>query len=154
MIRRLAVLLFVAACGAGPLEPAERREFENAQRKWTGHALEAYSYEVRVGCFCPPELNAWTRVTVVRDSIVRTEALEPLPYTGGQPLPLSWWPTVQELFIAITNARRSDYTKDIVAQYDTDYGYPRRIEIECKSNIADCGTHYEARNLTPQPGLR
>lgn len=149
-IALVLLLITLAACHEGPLSPSERRALDEAESRWAQHRPSAYTFEERLSCFCAPGVEAWTELTVRGDSIVASRAIE-VARAGGQPVPLEYWSSVPRLFDIVRHAAREDVVADVLADYDADYGYPRRIVVHCKDNVLDCGTIYEARKLKPLP---
>jgi len=150
-MRSLGLLLLVAlsACSlGGPLEPDERRDLDRARARWEARALKEYTFETRTFCFCDPAISIWTEVHVRNDTVTSATPLSALPatYTAA---PLVAWHTVPKLFDVVESSASSNFTRDIVATYDDELGYPRMIDVRCHDNIADCGVTYEARNLRP-----
>lgn len=142
----IAVCSLAAACGgSGPLAPNELRQLVAAERRWAARGFGDYAYEVRVLCFCPPEINEWKvvdvrggRVTAVRD-------------LAGVAIPPERWygrPTVEELF---TRARGpyDEWVASVEMAFDPALGFPTRLAFISKPNIADAGAVYEARNVRP-----
>ena len=84
------------------------------------------------------------------DTIVSSRALE-VARSGGQPVPLAYWSTVDRLFEIVRNASVDDIVVKADVTYDPDYGFPTRIAIQCRETVLDCGSIYEARNLKGVP---
>jgi hypothetical protein len=147
----LALVLFLAlGCEniSGPLSPSERKALDIAERRWRSQNLAAYSYEGRVGCFCPPELNEWATVEVRNGRVTAVRSLD------GTLIPSERWfgrQTIDELFTLIRERRDIDWVKDIVVEFDATLGYPKRASFESKPNIADAGAAYEVRNVRRLP---
>lgn len=137
----LVVVAAAVACG-DPLALGEMRELAAAQRRWQD-GTTYYAYEVRVGCFCPPELNGWSLVTVENDiviSVVPRDAAVVIP-----PARFAMWPTVTELFASV--AREAGGAGRVTATYDERLGYPLTVEIQAPPGVTDGGVFYETRNL-------
>ncbi|GAB1343826.1 DUF6174 domain-containing protein [Gemmatimonas sp.] len=146
----LLLAVGVAACDSATdaLSPREVRELTAARARWNGSPLRnAYSYETRMACFCPPEVGQWHRVRVVNGAItdVRTEDATAVPV-----LQWTWYPTVDSLF-AILVREPDEYVQDVSARYDQTHGYPLEISITARPGIADGGVTYFTRGLQPVP---
>ena len=150
VIRLIVVALVVGACSQSPVGTHEALEIARAEQRWTDHRPASYTYEVRVSCFCPPQLGGWTEVSVVGDAVVSVKSLTPA-LGHLEPLQLSAWPTVPRLFEVVKAARRGGHIKDVTASYDSQFGYPTSINITCTPDLLDCGSHYEARNFKAVP---
>lgn len=148
--RVLCVLILIAlsACGGstGPLDPGEQREISRARARWDSRHPAEYTYESRYICFCDPAIAVWTEVHVRGDSVIAARAVDPLP-AGSSAASLRAWKTVPELFSEIELFAHSDFTRDVVATFDGELGYPRSIEVHCAPDLLDCGATILARNL-------
>lgn len=77
--------------------------------------------------------------------IVSAQSLTGTPLKG---FALSSRKTVEQLFDA-ARPPYADWVGDVVFDFDTELGYPRRVNLTSKPGIADAGAVYEARNLKP-----
>lgn len=142
----LALSLVAAGCGVldDPLSRREQRELTSARARWNSSALrDAYVYEVRQSCFCPPTVLNWHVVTVVGNVVVNV-----VDERGG-PVDRSQWPffdTVDRRFARL-EATYESYLKDITVRFDPQYGYPVEMTFEYDQGIADAGGAFYARNL-------
>ena len=147
----------VMAAGLGLLlgcsdafDSGEERELEQARARWNEAGLLDYQVEVRLGCFCQEALPVFSRLTVHGGQVVAAEPLTPTP--GAEDIPLDAWPTVEGVFERLeTASHRSEYA-EIEAEYDPALGYPIRVELRCKEDLLDCGSHYELQNLIQATG--
>lgn len=124
------------------LDPWERNEFRLAERRWTAAGIDDYTYEMRTSCFCPPEYHEWAVVEVRNNQVVSARSLDGMPVSGFS---LASRKTVDELFDAVR--MKHEWVGDVTYDFDRDLGYPLRISIGAKKNVADAGVVYEARNL-------
>ena len=146
----LLLTIGLAGCSAsGPLDPGERRALDRARDRWNAHRPAEYTFEVRESCFCGVEANTWIEVHVRGDSVLAVTSLEALP--PGASLTPSAWPTVERLFGIVEGSSHSESIEDVEVTYDSDYGYPRTIDLTCPKDYLDCGALYMARNLRPVP---
>ena len=139
----VAVLLSLTAC-INVVTPGESQELREAERRWEQANIDDYTFQMRMSCFCPPEMLEWAIVEVRDGVIVSAKSVDGKPFTDWG---LSSRKTVEELF-AEAHARY-DWLADIDFEFDETYGYPLVIEHRSKRNIADAGAVYEARNLVP-----
>lgn len=140
---RLVLLAALALTGCiNFLDPWETTEFRQAERKWKAVGIDDYRYEMRTSCFCPPESHEWAVVEVRNNQVVSASRLNGAPLTGFS---LASRKTVDELFDAVRIDE--EWVGDVTYDFDLELGYPLRISIEGKKNVADAGVVYEARNL-------
>jgi len=150
MRRLLLLLILLGACSSltSPLSREERRQLDAAEIRWKARTFQDYSYEIRVDCFCAPEITRWTRVDVRGGQVVDAEAVEsdPFPITT-----LSLWHPIDTLFAVIRRsaADNSSYLDDVDVEFDHTLGYPTRIELRAKKNVADGGALYLLREVRP-----
>jgi hypothetical protein len=146
----LLLVTLIGACSlVSPLSPDERRELNAAEAKWRSRAFADYSYEIRVDCFCSPEITRWTRVSVRSGQVIDAQAViaDPqFPITT-----LSLWQPIDSLFVIVRRsaADNNSYLEDIDVVFDRVLGYPTRIELRAKSNVADGGALYSLRDVRP-----
>ena len=140
----IPAVLALTAC-LDVISPGEERTLRDAERKWDRANITNYTYEMRTGCFCPPEIHEWAIVRVRDRQVVSATTLDGTPLAGFD---LASRLTVEELF-GIAHSRH-DWLDDIDFDFNEELGYPVRIELISKRNIADAGAVYEARNLTPE----
>jgi hypothetical protein len=128
----------------GPISGRELKEIARARVLWNGSQVRhAYRYELRQGCFCPPEITSWNTITVIDGVItdVRSER--------GDAVPRNRWglfATVDELFASLADRQSAD-VKDITVRFDPRYGYPVEMSFIYPSDFLDAGNTYSARNL-------
>jgi hypothetical protein len=123
----------------------------DAEARWKARAFPDYTYEIRVSCFCPPEITQWTRVTVRHDAVTAAQAVD--PQTQFPITTLQYWDPIDTLF---ANLRRTMTEKDaqsyldaVIADFDAQVGYPTNIEYRAKKNVADGGSVISLRNVLP-----
>ncbi|MCK7551091.1 MULTISPECIES: DUF6174 domain-containing protein [Marinobacter] len=149
-VRRLSVTalgLWLVGCGAqvsdviakSPLDSAPET-LEQAQALWDAHAVSGYRVTVTQTCFCPPDLRQPLAVSVAGGAVVKIEGLDqPLqePHRlDSQRL------TVAGLFQFIAeSAKRDPYKLEV--EYDSHFGFPRRIDYDGHPMIADDELQYE-----------
>lgn len=147
-------LWLTAACHSSRLvSPGDISRLAEAETKWRARPFADYSYEIRTACFCPPEVNRWTRVTVRNGAVVAAEAVEPDP---NFPITLiALWHPIDSLFANLRRTFRSEFDNSgspydaILVTYDLTLGFPTQIEYRTKSNIADGGMTHYLRNVQP-----
>ena len=148
--RRLVALLLALApllsgCDREPFGPSDLVDFVQARERWQAQRPPAYRYVTRTACFCPPEMNAPTIVTVHGDSVMAVTNLD------GTAIPRSQWfdrGTIDALFVRALSVP----TERVVRiRYDATYGYPTVIEVAEAPNVADGGYTIYASELRPVP---
>ena len=154
MTNRLAariIVLVALGCSDTLLSSDEVRELNRAEGRWKARGFADYTYEMQRLCFCPPEINRWTRVTVRAGVVVDATPVEPDP---TYPITtLSYWQPIDSLFVQLRQAADDSYGSgaysDVIVQYDAQLGYPTRIEWVEKPNVADAASTLNLRNVTP-----
>ena len=137
-------------CGNDPFSATEERQLVAARARWDTAALQDYQVDVRLGCFCQGAVPFFTRITVQEGQVVAAAPLESSP--GFENIPLSVWPTVPEVFAWVEGAANQSSYERIEVRFDSELGYPQRVELECKPDILDCGAVYELQNLVAGQG--
>jgi hypothetical protein len=154
---RLLVILLAAASSAcdssGVTGPGDLGALTAAEERWMSRTFADYRYETRTGCFCPPEVSQWVRVTVQDGAVVSAEPVDPdaeYPITT-----LLWWHPIDSLFArlrrTITDPASAEIWAEVSAQYHEELGYPIHITYRTHPNIADGDSNHELRNLEPLP---
>lgn len=152
LISVLSGALVVAGCNSSRVVGlSDFARFAEARARWDARPFADYSYEVRTSCFCPPEINRWTLVSVRNGVVVGAEPVEPDP---DYPITtLAYWHPIDTLFEnlhrAMSESGQQSYLEAIVVDYDPGLGYPTSIEYRAKSNIADGGSTLSLRNVRP-----
>jgi len=139
-------LAFLAGCHS-PLSPDELNQLRTGEARWAGRGFGNYSYETIHLCFCGPPLTEWVRVEVVGGHVGRVVVL-----STGAVVPnesLDWWPTIEELFGRIREARDYQYLDDIEVSFDPMLGYPTLFTTLYKSNVQDAGGTIHVRSVEP-----
>lgn len=119
-----AALVWGAACGATPTEPAFN--LSAARARWARRAPSAYSVTIVRTCECLPPTSGPVVVTV-RDGVVTarryagTDAAVSASYAA-------LFPDVEGLFALVDAGIRSG-TRPLDARYDASFGYPIRIVV-------------------------
>ncbi len=146
----LASLLCILGCSAldDPLSAIERRQIVAARARWNASSVRnAYRYEVRQSCFCPPEVISWNTVTVIDGVVVEVRN------GGGALVPEAQWRlflTVDRIFTLLEQPSETEL-EDVRVAFDAQVGYPLAVEFRYSSRIADAGLMVSARNLVPAP---
>ena len=151
MRARAAITLLLLVAGScrstGPVDPAVRRDLDQARERWQTLAPREYTFESRqIYFFGPPAMYLWTEVHVRNDSVVGARPLDVVPI-GFEPAPLDTWPTVPRLFSNIEALLRDGSTQEVVTTFDSTFGYPLSIEQRCRPGMLDCGITIFSRNL-------
>lgn len=155
----LVILVGTGACDSSRfVSPGEITRFLEAESKWRARPFSDHRYEIRTACFCPPEINRWTRVTVRDGVVIAAEAVEPHPAFPITSIDL--WTPIDSIFVELGRMLQSGFGDSdspyeaIVATYDPLLGFPTLIDYRTKSNIADGGMTRHIRNVTSLDGLQ
>ena len=154
LVKRTALSGALVAAGCDSSSVVGLRDFARfaeARARWDARPFGDYSYEIRTSCFCPPEINRWTRVSVRSGVVVDADPVEPDP---SYPITtLAYWHPIDTLFESLRRAMSESgsqsYLEAIVVDYDSELGYPTSIEYRAKSNVADGGSSLSLRNVGP-----
>lgn len=152
MVMTLSASATLAACdSSGIAGPGDIRRLAEAKLLWKSRAFTDYTYEIRTSCFCPPEVNQWTRVEVRNGAVVDVDAVDPAP---NFPITtLSYWQPIDTLFAdierAISESEFGSIYARVVVTYDSRLGFPTSIEYISKPNIADAGSSISVRSVIP-----
>jgi hypothetical protein len=138
----LAILLATAGCGA-PTAPNDRDGLAAARERWRIQGSATYSYEINRSCFCVFGGRRMT-VTVQSGSVSGADYLD--SGTAVEAALLTYVPTIPDLFDLIEAAleQRAAY---FFARYDSEYGYPTKIDIDYSVNAIDDELAISARSL-------
>ena len=133
----LAAVLLLTSCDVLGLTvgATERRsELERQRAKWAKRHVTSYRLTYRRECFCGVEFTAPTAIEVRAGDIATatyTDRGDPIPDYVQVSLP-----TVEALFAIIDRA--IDVEADMIeVAYDPLLGYPRRIAVDYRFNLAD-----------------
>jgi len=154
-MNRLALVALVALAGGStvacesPLSPLELAELNAAEARWAARPFQSYAIEMSESCFCDPILNQWARVEVVNGLVNRVVLVD--SGTEVSPLQRSYFRTVEEVFHSIRAAQHDDWVKDIVVEFDPQFGFPTSVRFVPKEEILDGGSHGRLRNAAPLP---
>ncbi|HEX6315161.1 MAG TPA: DUF6174 domain-containing protein [Gemmatimonadaceae bacterium] len=142
---------FATACDSSIVDPRDFEVLASAEARWKARPFADYSYEIRVGCFCPPEVTRWTRVSVRDGAVVAVEAVEPdpaFPITNTQ-----YWEPIDSIFVdlrlTMEDPATDTYLDAIIVSYHATLGYPTSIEYRAKPNVVDGGSVHSLRNVQP-----
>lgn len=116
----LVLVALLVACSGGT-----EGELAAAEDRWAASGVSNYDLEVRLTCFCPPDVAGPFDVTVRDREIVEIsyegEQIEP---TGGTPTMAF---TVEGLFGIVKDNLAADA---LTVTYDDELGYPTLIDID------------------------
>src|SRR5574338_1094521 len=148
--RRLLLVAGAAICSAtacdltSVVDARHLAPLARAESRWKDRPFTDYTYEIRISCFCPPEINQWTRVTVRDGAVTAAAAIDPDP---NFPInTLQYWQPIDSVFANLFRAMRTSssqtYLDAIIVDYDPVLGFPSNIEYRARSNVADGGAVY------------
>ena len=104
--------------------------------------LDNYRYDFQQVCFCLQDQIKPVTIAVRDGKVVAVRSRE----TGEDLTRRGNWPTINDLYDRIDEARREG-TTHLVVELDPKLGYPTLVEIGTLSN--DAGVRYVSSNLRP-----
>lgn len=137
------ILLVLSSCGM--LETRDDlKELEENRDKWSAFKMSHYSFESRRACFCAPELNEWTTVEVLNDTIVSIVKVE----TGEPPefLDSTQFDTMEEIFEWLENLIRD--ADEYSIEYDSEFGNPSSVQYDYYEDAVDDEGAMYTRNVS------
>lgn len=149
----LPLLLALAACGGQghstqTLPPAQAQTSPTptatpsagSRDRWRSAGSDDYSFTLQLQCYCPTFGDH--RVTVVDDRVARVEAVG-----GRESRALERFEvTIDDLFDLI---EQKDGASSVRADYDSQYGYPTRVEVDPEPNSIDDEYTYLVSDYRP-----
>ena len=147
----LVLLLCTASCNSqGPgLDQTDYRHITDALERWEAYALDDYTIDQEVICFCPPP-RAFT-LQIVADTL-HDVAYDKAELVGWQlseeefkRIVLGGAFTVEEVFETITRAQGQAALLEV--EYDPIYGYPSYVAIDWATTVADDEVTIRMSNL-------
>jgi hypothetical protein len=111
----------------------EETLFDNRE-KWLRQGMPAYTYRLKVGCFCTPDVTRPVRVTV--ENGVRTSIRPEVAGATVDEQSLSRYDTVEKVFAIIENAINSN-AEVVRVTYDPQRGYPTEVYLDYSRQMAD-----------------
>jgi Family of unknown function (DUF6174) len=148
-----ALLLAAALPGAGCYSPTdgsgmprgERERLEQNLALWRSQGLTSYRFQYQHRCFCPPAVTDPVSIVVRGGEIVSVTYV-----ATGQAVPperFEQYLTVDALFVLARQAL--DEAASVTIGYDASYGYPARVDVDWRREIADDEGFHQAANLQP-----
>jgi Family of unknown function (DUF6174) len=128
----LACLL--AACDpAAPVPGDPPSDLAFARAKWSRQEPAAYSYSLRMVCFCPYDTIL---VTADRDSVLAAVATGRLARSGADTLPNPQDYSIDSLFAQLERMRKG-HPRKLFYRFDPEYGFPDSVDYDGSAQIAD-----------------
>ena len=115
-----------------------------AYQKWQGGNLSEYQIEQRIICFCAPPAGYWIKVNVKDNQVISAYDLESESAISTELFEYLY--TIDEAFELIRNFEEQKPVK-LEIQYDQQFGYPKRIDFDGRTGIADDEFILEIREL-------
>jgi Family of unknown function (DUF6174) len=144
VVLAIALAAFPACDLMGNKDAEERARLLHARARWHAAGISDYSYEMRKLCFCPPEVVGPFAITVRGGAVASVVYVS----TGAAVVPVAErHPTVDGLF-AVVEATLERNPDRLTIDYDSELGYPRRIEVDTIVRAADDEVTYEATSLS------
>lgn len=124
------LLILGGACG----QNGQRQSLARHQRLWVQQGIESYRYQLKINCFCPPEVTDPVIVEVSDGSVISVSYV-----ATGTPAETRYfekYDTVDELFLVIDDALERK-AAEISVTYDETLGLPTRIYIDFEKLALD-----------------
>ena len=124
-----SLAVFGMACGG----QGEKQSLARHRDLWAGQGVASYQYQLKVNCFCPPEVTDQV-IVVVRDGVSEVTYV-----ANGEPADskhFGKYDTVGELFSVIDDALTRK-PGEISITYDESLGFPASIRIDFVKQAAD-----------------
>lgn len=140
-----ALLMTVALSACGIVSSGEGPDgLDAALERWERNGLASYTWRVDRSCYCGAFGEAEIRVLDgEKVSVIRPGTGEPVP-----PAEARWFPTVDELFEVVEEARRDAHALEV--EYDQETGAPLLVDIDWIGDAIDDEIRYTA--TSPVPG--
>ncbi|MEN8614257.1 DUF6174 domain-containing protein [Dehalogenimonas sp. THU2] len=134
-INRHLILLFTLSLalvipmlsGCSPAKDPAQEVLDTNRAKWEQAAIASYDFQLRIGCFCPPDNTRPVDIEVedgVAISIEYTD--EPKTVTTDF---FQRADTIEKLFDIIQDAINTE-ADSLLVEYDATYGHPTSITID------------------------
>ncbi len=145
LISAILPLLLLAGCAIFGEDDDDLSEVAQQRRQWERLGIDTYEYDLTVLCFCAHVDPVRVQVradTVFSAILVETGAPVEEPFRAR---------TIDELFDVIEDAL-AQKAHQLDVEYDDTFGYPTRVYIDYRINIADEELTFVAENLHPLRG--
>jgi hypothetical protein len=112
--------------------------------RWRAYGLENYTIEQQRLCFCKFLPQGFVKLTVRNNKIVAG-----LDLTNGRPMPveiLQYYQTVDSLFASIEEMKALNPER-LEIEYDSRYGYPKKIAFEHSPEVVDDFLQFDTQAL-------
>jgi hypothetical protein len=117
----VGLLAGLATCRSSPTAPS-LSDIQRAEAEWTTHNLTRYAYRYKtIGGFSALDGQA-IRLVVLGDTVRSAQFV-----ATNDSVPVAFLPTINALF-TLAIARRAE-DRLVAAQFDSTFGYPRRLEL-------------------------
>jgi hypothetical protein len=134
-------VLSVLACTS---QASGQTEFEKNQQKWNTQKPGEYSYQLKVGCFCPPDITRPVTITVSGGTSSLTYADDGTQVSNDFFIKYN---TIEKIFdVALNALQNADETQ---ITYDEKYGFPTSINIDMYKDAIDDETSYTISDFRP-----
>jgi hypothetical protein len=144
-----ALVLFISAfCGCGLVKTGPQHDLDVALSKWEQSNIKNYEYQLRVNCFCPPNVTFPVIMKVADGVNISAEyAQEPKEITNNY---FKQYDTIDKLFDVIQKSI-DDKVASLIVEYDGTYGYPKSITIDRIKDAIDDEIAFFIEVFIPAP---
>ncbi|MEO8478085.1 MAG: DUF6174 domain-containing protein [Gemmatimonadota bacterium] len=148
-MRTTALLIAITIMGCSSPTLPEERDLRAAQARWDARAFPDYEMDIRIGCFCPPDVAEWSRVRIVGGIV--TEVMRLSDSTVLAPNLWTMWQSIDQIFERLRGVHGSDVYAHFTATFDPALGFPREANLVERPNVADAGIAWSIRRVAPLP---
>lgn len=146
-MRAPALLLALTIIGCTSPTLPEERELKVAEARWDARTFPDYEMEIRINCFCSPEVGEWSRVRIEGDSVTQVMRLSDSTVLAPNLWPM--WHSVDRIFERLRDVHGSDVYPRFTATFDPVLGFPREASLIQRPDNADAGIAWSVRNVVP-----
>ena len=130
----LGIITIIWVVTSSGLLSNRSNELSNAVTTWESEAIDSYTFDLQVSCFCFPDM---TRAVTI---VVADNAVQSVTYvddgSAADPTLFAAYSTVDKLFERLENAQAENpVTFDVT--FDAKYGAPQSVFIDIDEMMAD-----------------
>lgn len=115
---------------------------------WEAQAVDSYSYDLQVICFCVPDMTRPVNI------VVENGELQSVTYTddgtAADTEMFAYYSTVEALFERLEDAQAQDPARFDVT-FDAQYGVPQSVNIDISEMMADEELMFTVSDFTAMP---
>lgn len=141
----ICAIVLINFCSDNSTNPLDKdfRIYKNARDRWDAYALDKYSINQTVLCYCPNAGEPY-KLSVAGDSILSAQNVRTGNYVTDHSIIV--FRTVDEIFDLIESVD-PDSVAYINVEYHERYGYPTQLYIDYNAQMADEEMGYQMKDL-------